>query len=78
MPNVSGKHLMMAIRAVDAKILELERELDARPAEVDDQGELELLHLSYTNTAEALRRAYEEALLTVTNLPPYATLVSGD
>ncbi len=76
MPNINGRTLAMAIQAVDFKMADLERTIDAQPS---DQGsELESLLLSYTNAAEALKRAYQEALAEVSNLPPYEKLVRGD
>jgi hypothetical protein len=76
MPNVSGNNLVLVIQAVDFKIAHLERTIDALPP--DEGSELELLLLSYTNAAEALKRAYQEALAEASNLPPYEKLIRGE
>lgn len=73
MPNINGRTLAMAIQAVDFKIADLEKKIDALPS---DQGaEIESLLLSYENAAEALKHAYREALSEADNLPPYDKLV---
>lgn len=73
MPTVNGRTLAMAIQAVDFKRADLEKTIDALPP---DQGaEWESLLLSYENAAEALKRAYQEALSEIDNLPPYEKLV---
>jgi hypothetical protein len=74
MPEINGRTLMMAIQAVDFKINDIVRQLDE--VEDADGGELEMLLLSYEKAATSLKSAYEEALKTVSNLPPYETLVS--
>lgn len=73
MPEINGRTLMMAIQAVDFKINAIVQQLD--DAEDADGGELELLLLSYEKTAASLKIGYEEALKTVSNLPPYETLI---
>lgn len=74
MPEINGRTLMMAIQAVDFKINDILKQLgDAK----DDDGELEILLLSYEKAAGSLRIGYEEALKTVSNLPPYETLVNA-
>ena len=73
MPHINGATLVLAIQAVDSKIAELEQEIDSLPS--DQGGELESLLLSYTNAAEAMKRAYAEALAEANNLPPYEKLV---
>ena len=73
MPNVNGRTLAMAIQAVDFKIADLEKTISALPS--DKGEEIESLLLAYDNTAQALKRAYEEALLEADNLPPYEKLV---
>lgn len=76
MPNVNGRTLAMAIQAVDFKIADLEKSIDSLPP---GQGaEMESLLLAYDNAAEVLKRAYQEALLEVGNLPPYEKLVRGE
>lgn len=73
MPEINNRTLAMAIQAVDFKMADLERTIDALP---EDRGaDLEDLLLSYTNAAEALKRAYQEALAEADNLPPYDKLV---
>lgn len=76
MPNINGRTLALAIQAVDFKIADLEQTIDSLPA--DEGGELETLLLSYTNAAEALKRAYQEALAESDNLPPYEKLVRSE
>ncbi|MGJ0428130.1 hypothetical protein [Methylobacter sp.] len=76
MPNINGRTLALAIQAVDFKIADLEQTIDSLPA--DEGCELETLLLSYTNAAEALKRAYQEALAESDNLPPYEKLVRSD
>ena len=73
MPEVNGRTLVMAIQAVDCKIAELERDIEAQPS--TSGADLEELLLSYENAAQALKRAYEEARAEVDNLPPYEKLV---
>ena len=51
----------------------LERSIDA--LSVDQGAELEELLLGCANAAEALKRAYLEALTQASNLPPYERLV---
>lgn len=66
----------MGIQAVDFKMADLEKKLAT-----DDAGgsfELEPLLLNYSNAAEALERAYQEALTEVDNLPTYEKLVRSD
>lgn len=76
MPNINGRTLAIAIQAVDFKMADLERTIDALPS---DQGaELESLLMSYANAAESLKRAYQEALSEADNLPPYEKLVRGE
>ena len=76
MPNINGKTLALVIQAVDFKIADIERTIDQLPS---NQGaELESLLLSYENAAETLKRAYQEAMAEVDNLPPYEKLVRGD
>lgn len=76
MPNINGRTLALVIQAVDFKMADLERTIDELP--FDKGSELESLLLSYTNAAEALKCAYQEALVEVDNLPPYEKLVRGD
>lgn len=76
MPNINGRTLALAIQAVDFKIADLEQTIDSLPA--DEGSELETLLLSYTNAAEALKRAYQEALAESDNLPPYEKLVRSE
>ena len=76
MPNVNGKTLAMAIQAVDFKMADLERTIDSLSD--SEGGELESLLLSYTNAAEALKRAYAEAVAETSNLPSYKKLVRAD
>jgi hypothetical protein len=73
MPEINGLTLMMAIQAVDSKIVEIAKQLedDDRP----EASELELLLLSYEKALASLRVGYEEALRTSSNLPPYESLV---
>lgn len=73
MPEINGRTLMMAIQAVDFKINDIVRQLD--DADENEGGELELLLLSYEKAATSLKIGYEEALKTVSNLPPYETLI---
>ena len=61
---------------MDFKIADLEHTIDAQSS--DEGAELESLLLSYSNAAEALKRAYQEALLEADNLPPYEKLVRAD
>lgn len=73
MPNVNGTTLVLAIQAVDFKMADIERTIDNLPP---DQGaDLESLLLGYTNAAEALKHAYQEARSEIDNLPPYESLV---
>jgi hypothetical protein len=76
MPNVNGRTLAIAIQAVDCKMADIEREIDALSA--DKGADLESLLLSYENAAEALKRAYHEACSEADNLPPYEKLVRGE
>lgn len=73
MPEINGRTLMMAIQAVDFKINNIVTQLE--DADDTDGGELELLLLSYEKAAASLKVGYEEALKTISNLPPYETLV---
>ena len=76
LPHINGKTLALAIQAVDFKMADLERTIDALP---DTEGSgLESLLLSYTNAAEALKRAYAEAVAETSNLPSYEKLVRAD
>lgn len=76
MPTITGNTLVLVIQAVDFRIADLERRLDALPP---GQGsELEELLLGYENAAQALKCAYQEALTEAANLPPYEHLVKGD
>ncbi len=76
MPQINGMTLMMAIQAVDAKIAEIEDQLDNDDSPEAD--ELEPLLLSYMKAASALKTAYDEALESTSNLPPYSDLVRAD
>jgi hypothetical protein len=73
MPEIDGRALMMAIQAVDFKINDIAKQLVDSGEE--DGGELELLLLGYEKAAASLKIGYEEALKTISNLPPYETLV---
>jgi len=73
MPEVTGRTLMMAIQAVDAKMQAIETAIDA--ADEDDQADLEDLLLSYEKAADELRAAYLAALRLSSNLPSYDVLV---
>lgn len=75
MPEIDGRTLMMAIQAVDYKIIALGKQLTDSGEE--DGGELELLLLSYEKAAASLKIGYEEVLTTTSNLPPYETLVGS-
>lgn len=75
MPEINGRTLMMAIQAVDFKINDIVKQLDN--AGDADGGELELLLLSYEEASFSLKIGYVEALKTVSNLPPYETLVNA-
>lgn len=77
MPEVNGRTLMLAIQAVDAKIQALQATLDAAEDDEDAAADAEEMQLSYEGAAQDLRAAYEIARLAASNLPPYATLVSG-
>jgi len=66
----------MVIQAVDFKMADLEQKIDSLLP--DEGSELEELLLSYANAAEALKRAYQEALAESSNLPPYEKLVRSD
>jgi hypothetical protein len=79
MPEVNGRTLMLAIQAVNAKVLALNDALAAAGdnAEDDAAADAEEMLMSYEAAAEELRSAYEIARLAVSNLPPYATLVEG-
>lgn len=76
MPNVTGRVLALAIQAVDFKISSLERSIDSLPP--GSGGELEDLLLTYTNAAETLKQAYQEALVESHNLPSYEKLVRSE
>ncbi len=73
MSHISGNTLMLAVQAVDFKMADLERTIDAMPP--DEGGDLEALLLAYSNAAQALKLAYLEAQAARSNLPPYETLV---
>ncbi len=73
MSNIDIRTLAMAIRAVDYKMADIEKELTASPP---DQGaDLEVELLDYDNAAQKLKNAYLEALRGVSNFPPYEKLV---
>jgi hypothetical protein len=72
MPEVNGRTLLMAVQAVHAEMLRIRGDVDLGDLEPDDQ---ELL-FSYSRAAEELKRAYLEARLSFTNLPPYEDLVA--
>ena len=73
MADVDGITLMMAIQAVDAKIVEIDQDRhethDASAADLDE------LLLSYTLAAEQLKKAYLTEASRSSNLPPYEVLV---
>ena len=73
MPEVSGRVLVLAIQAIDAEI----RRLRSLPDEAVVPGD-ELLLVDFENAAESLEEAYEEAMQTCSNLPPYDQLVRRD
>ncbi|NJD08690.1 MAG: hypothetical protein FIA97_19685 [Methylococcaceae bacterium] len=75
MTTLNGKTLVLAIQAIDFKMADLEKKLDAEPP--DRGADLEELLLGYSNAAEAFKRAYQEALTEVDHLPPYESLVRG-
>lgn len=73
MANVDVMTLMMAIQAVDAKIISLVDMLENNDS--PEAGELEALLLSYEKAAMKLKTAYEEKLKTASNFPPYEQLI---
>ena len=80
MADVDGNTLIVAIQAVEAQMEEMGRVLATHALPEGEEGDLEDLMLCYSNAAEALRRAYEEALAEAgpgSNLPPYEKLVGG-
>jgi len=76
MSEISGNTLMMAIQAVDAEMRGIEDELEG--ADADISADLEELLLSWSKAADELKTAYEAALLSQVNLPPYEDLVQRD
>ena len=76
MANVDGQILLMAVQAVQAQMRSLEAKID-QADEDDDVSDQEDLLMGYTQTADALRVAYEAEELITSNLPPYALLVSS-
>jgi hypothetical protein len=72
--EVHGGTLMMAIQAVDTELRQLEESIEA--AGEDAEPDLVELMLSYSKTAEELRRAYLHVRETVINLPPHEKLVT--
>ncbi len=76
MPDVNGRTLMMAIQAVDAKMHALQAQIDNAGGD-DDISDAEEMLVAYEKAAEDLRAAYEIALVTRSNLPPYAKLVKA-
>ena len=70
MPDVSGNTLLMAVQAVDDAIQALRARLQEADEDDDPRDDEELLH-SYRKAADELRRAYELARLSSSNLPPY-------
>lgn len=75
MPEVNGRTLMMAVQAVDAKMLALAQALDE--AGEDAATDLEDLLLAYALAAEDLRAAYTAAQALADNLPAYEKLVAA-
>lgn len=75
MPEINGLTIMMAIQAVDATIQTIVGALKSQHR--DDDGELQLLLLSYEKAAASLKVGYEEAQKNTDNLPVYAVLVAG-
>lgn len=76
MAEVDGITLMMAIQAVEQKILMLMAQL-----EQDNSAQAwkkEALLLSYEKTAQRLKQAYQTELNMASNFPPYEKLVSEE
>lgn len=75
MTTLSGRHLALAIQAVDFKIRDLEGTLSSLPA--NKGAELEDLLAQYTHAARALECAYHAAQRNIDNLPAYEKLVAA-
>ena len=78
MPHVSGNTLVVAIQAVEARLVDLQKTLETHALPEGERGDLEELSLSYDNAAAELKRAYGEARAQASNLPPYEDLVRGE
>lgn len=75
MADVGGNTLLMAIQAVADAIGHLRERL--KTPGVDALDDTEML-LAYERAADELRRAYEVARLTASNLPPYGDLLASE
>jgi hypothetical protein len=73
MPEISGRTLVLAVKAVDAEIRRLRSLSDEEALPEDDE-----LLLKYENAAEELEDAYAVAAQSITNLPAYSQLVRRD
>lgn len=77
MAEINAITMMMAIQAIDEKMLSLEEQI--RQSSPDD-SELPDVHSEYVQFMKAshsLRAAYESELKPDGNLPPYETLVKS-
>ena len=73
MPEVDGNTLVMAIQAVDDKLRALETARDLAGADQADDYVEDIV--AFDAAAHKLKIAYEHALRTANNLPPYEALV---
>jgi hypothetical protein len=74
MPEVSAKAIAVSIRAVQAEIERLQEEL--RSGDEEDIPDTQVILLSFSLTAQELKKAYEHALRMSNNLVPYEDLIS--
>lgn len=73
MPEVSAKAIAVSIRAVQAEIERLQEEL--RTDDPEDIPDTQEILLSYSLTAQELKKAYDHALRMSNNLVPYDDLI---
>ena len=75
----AGNTLVVAIQAVEARLVDLQRTLATHTLPEGERGDLEELLLKLRQgPPRSLMRAYGEARAEASNLPPYEDLVRGE
>jgi type VI secretion system (T6SS) immunity protein Tsi2 len=75
MPEVTGRTIAVAIRAVQEEMRHLKEEIEN--GDEEGQADAQELLLSTSLAAQELKKAYEHALRMSDNLLPYESLVSN-